>query len=182
MRSSCMRSRPVSFTLDMRPPGSWAGSSAWPTAASPRPFTNGKGITGLLLRSAVVSGWPLLSVDALSQDSENREVRHERLRFDRLAPDILLCLFERRPTRFEVHLPQEAVHFGVEADDQDPPEFSLPGKSRDALAAAGVMLKNGRLRLTEKLPVTFNPATFAHDMVAGVSKVIFERSITSSQE
>ncbi len=119
--------------------------------------------TGLLLRSAAVSGWPLMTVEATNS---NAGIRNERVRFDRLAPDILLCLFKGAPTRYEIHLPRETVHFGVEAKDDDSRNFSLP---------RGVVLKGGRLNL--KSEFTLNPATFALNMVAGVPKVIFERPL-----
>ena len=136
-------------------------------------------ITGLLLRSAVVSGWPLLTVDGLSQASGQPELSHKRLRFDRLAPDILLCLFKGTPMRYEIHLPKETVHFGVEDKDDGSRNFSLPKKGRRLWESGGVVLEDGRLRLTKTRPTALDPAVFALGMVKGVPKVEFERPVTA---
>ncbi|KTS23841.1 hypothetical protein NS228_01920 [Methylobacterium indicum] len=67
-------------------------------------------ITGFLLRSAVVSGWPGLEV-AATDAAGNSLV--PPLRFERLAPDILLCLLNGLPVEVVVKQPTETMHFGV---------------------------------------------------------------------
>jgi hypothetical protein len=66
---------------------------------------------GFLLRSPVVSGWPNLAVRCV--DGEGALLR--TLRSDRLAPGVLLCLFDGVPTRMSIGEPQEGVRFGVDA-------------------------------------------------------------------
>jgi len=77
-------------------------------------------VTGLLLRSAVVSGWPGLAVKAYETVSGSPPVGSNQLpllRMDRLAPDVLFCLFAGVPGRVEVDEPSEGLHFGVEDDN-----------------------------------------------------------------
>lgn len=76
--------------------------------------------TGLLMRSAVVSGWPGLEVKAYETISGVPPAGSnplKLLRLDRLAPDVLLCLFDGVPARVEFNEPSEGLHFGVEDDN-----------------------------------------------------------------
>ncbi|UAY54337.1 hypothetical protein [Arachidicoccus terrestris] len=66
-------------------------------------------VTGFLLRSAVVPGWPQLEVRG-SDDSGEAKL----LRMERLSTDIMLCLFDRLVTKVRFSEPAEALHFGVE--------------------------------------------------------------------
>lgn len=74
-------------------------------------------ITGFLLRSTVVSGWPGLEVKAFASREPGAD-RVPILRLDRLAPDVLLCLFGpspagQPPARIEFSEPKEGLAFGV---------------------------------------------------------------------
>lgn len=76
--------------------------------------------TGLLMRSAVVSGWPGLEVKAYETVGGVPPVGSnplKLLRMDRLAPDVLFCLFDGVPARVEFDEPSEGLHFGVEDDN-----------------------------------------------------------------
>ncbi|MDT0445585.1 hypothetical protein [Streptomyces johnsoniae] len=66
--------------------------------------------SGLLLRSALVSGWPNLAVRAYDPAGELLPV----LRMDHLSPTVLLCLFNGLPAAVEISEPQEGFRFGVE--------------------------------------------------------------------
>jgi hypothetical protein len=76
-------------------------------------------LSGMLLRSAVVSGWPGLEVHAYSATKpdglhpDTTKPIHA-LRIDRLAGDVLLCLWPTVPTIVTVDEPHEGVAFGVE--------------------------------------------------------------------
>jgi hypothetical protein len=70
-------------------------------------------VTGLLLRSGLVSGWPHLEVRALAGTTPLRT-----LRLERLAPAVLLALFEGLPTRVELEEPHHGVQFGLTTDLQ----------------------------------------------------------------
>src|SRR5271166_1809307 len=79
-------------------------------------------ITGFLLRSAVVSGWPGLEVAAI--DSGGKSLIPP-LRFERLSPDVLLCLFNGLPVEVDLKQPSETLHFGVVEDKSGAPQATL---------------------------------------------------------
>jgi hypothetical protein len=65
---------------------------------------------GLLLRSALVSGWPGLSVSATAGGQAVAI-----LRLDFLAPDVLFCLFAGLPDTVVLEEPHEGLQFGVDS-------------------------------------------------------------------
>lgn len=89
-------------------------------------------ITGFLLRSRLVSGWPNLHVrayakdflpdDALTPVAESDPSRLKVLRLERLAPAVLLVLFDGVPAVVHIEEPRQGVQFGVRLDKDDPPE------------------------------------------------------------
>jgi hypothetical protein len=80
--------------------------------SSPSPSAN---VTGLLLRSGAVSGWPGLHVAATRDHAgDHREVR--LLRMERLAPAVLLVLFEDIPDQVVVAEPSAGIQFGAQWD------------------------------------------------------------------
>lgn len=64
--------------------------------------------SGLLIRSALISGWPGLIVQAKQSGTLLKT-----LRMTRLAPDVLLCVFQGVPDTVTLGLPQESLSFGV---------------------------------------------------------------------
>jgi len=71
-------------------------------------------MTGILLRSDLVSGWPSLMVEGYKGD-ENEIKKEDKLtikRFERLGPNVLLVLFEGVLSQLTIHLPAESLHFG----------------------------------------------------------------------
>jgi hypothetical protein len=79
-------------------------------AAAGDPVTTGP-ITGLLLRSAAVSGWPGMEVSAYFDDAATQKMK--LLRIDRLSDDVLICLFDGLPRQVNFLQPPEGLHFGV---------------------------------------------------------------------
>lgn len=71
-------------------------------------------ISGVLLRSAMVSGWPNLSVRGYA--ATTGEATLPVLRMDHLSPTVLLCLFRGVPARLELAEPQEGFRLGVDDD------------------------------------------------------------------
>lgn len=78
-------------------------------------------ISGFLLRSQAVSGWPAIHVRAFSVDpeeaddaryDEDDERRLRLLRLERLAPAVLLCLFDGIPEVVHLEEPRQGVQFG----------------------------------------------------------------------
>ena len=89
----------------------------------PTPQAPGGVISGFLLRSRAVSGWPGLHVrayreeldegdDAQIPESDPRRVR--MLRLERLAPAVLLGLFDGVPRIVHIEEPRQGIQFGVE--------------------------------------------------------------------
>jgi hypothetical protein len=92
---------------------------------------SGGTITGFLMRSRVVSGWPNLHVRAYSQDvieddaltteAESHPSRMKVLRMERLAPAVLLVLFDGVPAVVHVEEPRQGIQFGIRYDEDSPP-------------------------------------------------------------
>jgi hypothetical protein len=90
-------------------------------------------LSGFLLRSRMVSGWPALHVRGYAQDNlrlatpvPDDQVGEEHdgalgrlglLRLERLAPAVLLALFDGVPQVVHVEEPRAGVQFGVDEDD-----------------------------------------------------------------
>lgn len=81
-------------------------------------------ITGFLLRSSAVTGWPHMDVRAYDRDDMPREfdpaasTDHElpKLRLERLSPSVLIALFEGVPKMVMCEEPHHGVQFGVHED------------------------------------------------------------------
>lgn len=95
------------------------GAPRWAGGAGP--------ISGFVLRSRAVSGWPALHVRAFSVDPtdddplgdtarfpEGDPRRMRLLRLERLAPAVLLCLFDGIPKVVHMEEPRQGVQFGFE--------------------------------------------------------------------
>ena len=88
-------------------------------------------ITGFLLRSRIVSGWPALHVRAYSEDvvgdselstvAESHPSRMKLLRMERLAPAVLLVLIDGVPEVVHIEEPRQGVQFGARLDTDAPP-------------------------------------------------------------
>ncbi|MFI1258656.1 hypothetical protein ACH4U6_33420 [Streptomyces netropsis] len=77
-------------------------------------------VTGLLLRSRLVTGWPALEIrpyaspTATGDDEKTLPV----MRREALADDVLLVLVEGVPGRVEITEPQQGVHFGIDEPNE----------------------------------------------------------------
>ena len=86
-------------------------------------------VTGFLLRSRAVSGWPGLHVRAYRRDvigddemvDEGHPDRLKLLRLERLAPAVLLALFDGVPAVVHIEEPRQGVQFGVRLDEAGSP-------------------------------------------------------------
>jgi hypothetical protein len=77
---------------------------------TPDQVTVGGAITGFLLRSIAVSGWPGLEVRG-TQSGQPIDL----LRMDTLSPEVLLVLFAGVPDDVQINEPPEGLHFGIRA-------------------------------------------------------------------
>jgi hypothetical protein len=98
-------------------------------------------ITGMLLRSRAVSGWPGLHVRAYRREvgpdneiiPESSPDRIKVLRMERLAPAVMLVLFDGVPAVIHVEEPRCGVQFGVRLETAgDANQFSAFVVARDA--------------------------------------------------
>ncbi len=80
-------------------------------------------VSGFILRSQAVSGWPGLHVRAFSVDpaesddasfAESDPRRMRLLRLERLAPAVLFCMFDGIPQVVHVEEPRQGVQFGFD--------------------------------------------------------------------
>lgn len=88
-------------------------------------------ITGFLMRSRLVSGWPNLHVRAYSRDviaddalttaAESDPNRLKVLRLERLAPAVLLVLIDGVPAVVHIEEPRQGIQFGARLDPEAPP-------------------------------------------------------------
>jgi hypothetical protein len=70
---------------------------------------------GFLLRSPLVRGWQGLEMEAWYwKKGEKQAVPAPPLRIDRLAPDIMLCIFNGPLAKIEIRQPPEGMHFGAD--------------------------------------------------------------------
>ena len=105
-------------------------------------------ITGLVLRSRAVSGWPGLHVrayreelnvadDASIPESDPRRIK--LLRMERLAPAVMLVLFDGIPAVVHIEEPRQGIQFGVRLipTGQDN-QFQASVVARDATTAENV--------------------------------------------
>ncbi|MFC7496390.1 MULTISPECIES: hypothetical protein [unclassified Nocardioides] len=91
----------------------------------PRLEGDGGPISGFLLRSKAVSGWPALHVRAFSGEPPGRDdekppdtMEVRLLRLERLAPAVLLCLFDGIPATVHIEEPRQGVQFGFRVRNQ----------------------------------------------------------------
>lgn len=72
-------------------------------------------MTGFLLRSRAVSGWPGMEVHAERRPATGANFeRLSFLRFERLAPAVLLVLMDGIPDRLRIEEPRQGIQFGVD--------------------------------------------------------------------
>jgi hypothetical protein len=100
----------------------------------------GGAISGFLLRSKLVSGWPGLHVRAYRVDRqqdaqiipESDPDRLKVLRMERLAPAVLLVLFDGVPAVIHVEEPRQGIQFGALRPDAEPLSTERDVPLRDA--------------------------------------------------
>lgn len=108
-------------------------------------------LTGFLLRSALVDGWQGVEMRAYADLGKNVELAP--LRIDRLAPDIMLCIFNGRVNMMTVKQPPEGMHFGLS------PVASPPGtyqrlSLRKVVAGTDAVVPGAQIPGSEKKAIT----------------------------
>jgi hypothetical protein len=89
-----------------------------------------KVITGFLLRSEVVAGWPDLQIEGFTnvndQHNDTDKLKLLKLlRGDRLSTDVMICLFDGVINQVDISLKPEGLHFGFDVDEKDKEQLFL---------------------------------------------------------
>jgi hypothetical protein len=154
-------------------------------------------VAGMLLRSAVVAGWPGLEVKAFAS-ANGKTNKIEPIRFDHLAPDVLLVLWPAVPAWVEIDEPKEGLAFGVEDNNLVGIRY-LAGDDAGSTTGATVTLDSTYLRdaatnvvdiakwqtyLAGQVPSgsQWGPAAFAVEMVRAPEQMIFQNGSTTAPE
>lgn len=153
-------------------------------------------LSGFLLRSDVVSGWPGLLVDGYGEiindtTFEPNNTPLPLLRVERLAPNILFCLFAGELQTVDIHQQPEMLHFGLDMPDENHASFfkrlhddqgqpngeevtQLPWRDETARILDITGLADTLQMLLQATP--FTSAQFALEMIEGVKKVRFKKT------
>lgn len=115
--------------------------------------TTAAGMSGLLLRSGAVAGWPKMHVNAYDVHNEPLSP----IRVEPLSPTILLALFEGTVDTIDLMEPPIGLHFGVQPNGPDkelrwvtiptvpvtppPPENAQPGEQIVGTSAGAVAMR-----------------------------------------
>jgi hypothetical protein len=119
-------------------------------------------VTGFLLRSRAVAGWPGLHVRAYSSEPATRDDeiipesdprRIKVLRMERLAPAVLLVLLDGLPAVVHIEEPRQGVQFGVRefVASGSPNALSATVPARDTATSSDVEVPPNS---GNKVPVT----------------------------
>jgi hypothetical protein len=131
--------------------------------AQGRPIGVAGPITGFVLRSRLVSGWPAMHVRAYSTDTrpddktipdmDTSPDRVRLLRMERLAPAVLFVLFDGVPAVVHIEEPRSGIQFGVRLDPTaDPSQQTAVVTARDVLHPNNGPLKAGGKPRTVPVP------------------------------
>ena len=151
-----------------------------------------KTITGFLLHSEVVSGWPGLEIEDYSNPVTGTEfVGPENkltiLRRDQLAENILLCFFAGEVKTLDLSIKGSSVNCGVDPIEKGSPitkglrnldgkqttgNIEVPFRNQD-LGVINIEEMTNRLKEGLKSPDNFTSAQFAATMIEGSPKVRF---------
>lgn len=154
-------------------------------------------VTGFLLRSDVVAGWPGLLVDGYDKavNNENAIPDNDKLpllRMDRLSANVLICLFKGEVKTVDIHQKPETIHFGLDLDDEEKTFYKelknkegqeikakvdqIPWKDQNTRTINIDQFKQDIERELQNNTITFpsfTSAQFALEMIEGVEKVRF---------
>jgi hypothetical protein len=98
-------------------------------AVAPQEVTTEVAAAGLLIRSQLISGWPGLEIAAYENytiDPDKAIIPGTKiinLRIERLAPDVMLCLFAKLPKLVQLNEPKEGLCFGARSNGKIVPRY-----------------------------------------------------------
>jgi hypothetical protein len=126
-------------------------------------------ITGFVLRSRAVSGWPGLTVRAFRRVGTN-DTPLQALRIERLSPSVLVVLLDDQPTRVEIEEPRQGIQFGVVSGTDRTWSLPVRNESTGATTAdtVGVPFRRGSAGV---LHLTELRSRLAHEIEMSISDV-----------
>lgn len=176
------------FSIGREPGAAQPNSSAKTPAARPI-------LSGFLLRSEVVAGFPDLEITAYAKAEETTDAISDTpglspIRMDRLSSNVLVCLFDNIVETVDIHLKPEVLHFGVntittngkpsynktlrnaDGSEGDFVLTSLPWSSTKGVRTINIDKLAGNIQSKLKLS-SMSSAEFAMQMIEGVQNVRF---------
>ncbi|HTK10040.1 MAG TPA: hypothetical protein VL485_22900, partial [Ktedonobacteraceae bacterium] len=154
-------------------------------AANPHPS-----VSGFLLRSAVVAGWPTINIAASDQldyfISPNPTVSPSTLlRMDRLSNNVLLCLFAGEIQSIAIAEKPETLHFGFDlaTDATQHPykklrdsQGNLNGPTIDPIPWQEQARVVDIASLAQAIATDCTSARFAYQMIEQAPRIVFQKS------
>ncbi len=152
----------------------------------------GKLVSGFLLRSQVVAGWPDLQADAFDEpmgdDDSGDYPDLKPLRFVRLGPDVLLSLYQGQAMTVDIYQKPEALHFGLDRKgdtfikklrDENGEESgntvnSIPWRGDASGRMVDITQFADKIKQNIIISKPFASSEFAMEMIEGVKRVRFE--------
>ncbi|WP_051958484.1 hypothetical protein [Janthinobacterium sp. RA13] len=122
-------------------------------------------VTGVLLRSAAVTGWPGMEVNAFFDVLGTRPV--PLLRLDRLSDNVLLALFNGVPQLVNFSEPPEGLHFGVIGVPAEPGAYQIALRGLGGAFPAGKQINDSHGDACTS-PITFRDG----DRASGVLDIV----------
>jgi hypothetical protein len=135
------------------------GLTTGPSASAPPQGTpEDPPVTGFLLRSSLVSGWPQMEVRAYRSS-----VKLTLLRLERLSPGVLIALFAGVPDRVELEEPHHGMQLGVLDDGSG--ALVIEPREADGMPASGGLFPVA-VRATDPSLRVLEIAALRHDIIA----------------
>ena len=159
-------------------------------------------MTGILLRSEVISGWPGLLVDGygtnIGRTRSSRSFVPEDnplplLRMEKLSENVLICLFAGEAKTVDIHLKPETMQFGVDPYTIDDTKFTkglrdpMGNETKIVIDVPCRNFEQGIIDIaqftteikgalsTRSAASEFTSAQFGLEMIEGVQKVRFNQ-------
>lgn len=147
-------------------------------------------LTGVILRSQVIAGWPGLIIDGyettpkLGDEREPMDSPIAPFRMERLSANTLICIFDKEVQTVDVHLKPENLHFGLTEKADGSFEKRLRDLEGNEQEAISVQIDSQTrvvdiIDIKNNIPVKYlggkaiTSAALALQMVDGVEKVRF---------
>jgi hypothetical protein len=146
------------------------------------PLPDAPVLTGALIRSELISGYPGLLIDAYpGPDATDPLDLH---RCEKLSEQIMLILFTGTLGRLDLHQPPEAQHFAVEPLPDGHVGKTLRGTEHTASAPAGplgtVPVSSLAAQMADLTGTAYGSGEFALQMIETAERVTYLRAVVGA--